>query len=104
MSGPGQAGGPGAEGRENEGEVPGQGAFGAASTAPELAPRPLVRDARRIVVTGYADSDNILASVNSGGAQYVLRKPWKNQDLVAMIEHLATQFQRAPWSQPARSA
>ncbi|MBK9072743.1 MAG: EAL domain-containing protein [Myxococcales bacterium] len=51
-------------------------------------------DARRIVVTGYADTDNILASVNNGGAQYVLRKPWKNQDLVTMIDHLVSAYER----------
>lgn len=44
---------------------------------------------RRVLVTGYADADTVMAAVNSGGVHYVVRKPWRPPELVTLIGELA---------------
>jgi diguanylate cyclase (GGDEF)-like protein len=49
-------------------------------------------EARRMIVTGYADSDNLIAAVNSGQIHYVLKKPWRHQDLHQVLDHMVGTF------------
>ena len=49
-------------------------------------------DARRVVVTGYADADNLLAAINSGQIHYVVKKPWKHPDLHQLLDQLVHAF------------
>src|SRR5690349_4878674 len=49
-------------------------------------------EARRMIVTGYADSDNLIAAVNSGQIHYVLKKPWRHQDLHQVLDHMVGSF------------
>jgi response regulator RpfG family c-di-GMP phosphodiesterase len=45
-------------------------------------------DVRRVLVTGYADADTVMAAVNSGGVHYVVRKPWRPPELVTLVAEL----------------
>jgi diguanylate cyclase (GGDEF)-like protein len=44
--------------------------------------------AKRVIITGYSDVDNIIASVNSGQIHYVVKKPWNHQELDRVLRHL----------------
>lgn len=44
---------------------------------------------RRVLVTGYADADTVMAAVNSGGVHYVVRKPWRPPELANLVGELA---------------
>jgi diguanylate cyclase (GGDEF)-like protein len=46
-------------------------------------------EVRRVLVTGYADADTVMAAVNSGGVNYVVRKPWRPPELATLIGELA---------------
>lgn len=46
-------------------------------------------EVRRVLVTGYADADTVMAAVNSGGVNYVVRKPWRPPELVTLIGELS---------------
>jgi diguanylate cyclase (GGDEF)-like protein len=50
-------------------------------------------ETRRVMVTGYADADNLIASINSGQVHYVVRKPWKHQELQQLLEQMVRSFQ-----------
>jgi diguanylate cyclase (GGDEF)-like protein len=50
-------------------------------------------EARRVLVTGYADADSLIASINSGQIHYVVRKPWKHQELHQLLEQMVRSFQ-----------
>ncbi len=45
-------------------------------------------DARRVIITGYADTDNLIQSVNSGRIHYIITKPWKHQELHQVLDQL----------------
>jgi len=45
-------------------------------------------DARRVVITGYADSDNLIAAINDGRIHYLVTKPWKHQELAQLLDQL----------------
>ncbi len=45
-------------------------------------------DAKRIIITGYADADNVIAAINSGRIHYLIKKPWKHQELHQILEQL----------------
>lgn len=41
---------------------------------------------RRAVVTGYPESEDLIAAINAGHLHYVITKPWKVQDLIQVID------------------
>ncbi|CAN5900888.1 hypothetical protein BH11MYX3_BH11MYX3_32080 [soil metagenome] len=43
---------------------------------------------RRAVVTGYPESDDLIAAINAGHLHYVITKPWKLQDLLQVVDQL----------------
>jgi len=45
-------------------------------------------DAKRVIITGYADVDNIIEAVNTGKIHYVIRKPWNHRDLDRVVDQL----------------
>ncbi len=45
-------------------------------------------DARRVIITGYADTDNLIQSVNAGRIHYIITKPWKHQELHQVLDQL----------------
>ncbi len=50
-------------------------------------------DARRVIITGYADADNLVAAINSGQIHYLIKKPWNHQELNQVLEQLAQSYQ-----------
>jgi diguanylate cyclase (GGDEF)-like protein len=50
-------------------------------------------DARRVIVTGYADGDNLLAAINAGQIHYVVKKPWRHPELHQLVEQLVRAFE-----------
>jgi diguanylate cyclase (GGDEF)-like protein len=52
--------------------------------------RPL---ARRAVVTGFPESDDLIAAINAGHLHYVITKPWRVQDLMQTVDQLVHTFQ-----------
>ena len=48
--------------------------------------------ARRVLVTGYPESDNVIAAVNSGGVHHILRKPWAPEHMLSVCDRLADQY------------
>src|SRR5690606_37402462 len=51
--------------------------------------RPLCR---RAVVTGYPESDELIAAINAGHLHYVITKPWKLTDLLQVVDQLIHTF------------
>ncbi|HET9989808.1 MAG TPA: EAL domain-containing protein, partial [Kofleriaceae bacterium] len=47
--------------------------------------RPLTR---RAVVTGFPESEELIAAINAGHLHYVITKPWKLADLLQVVEQL----------------
>ncbi len=45
-------------------------------------------DAKRVIITGYAEVDNIIDSINAGQIHYVVKKPWNHQELDRVLTHL----------------
>lgn len=45
-------------------------------------------DAKRVVITGYADADNVIAAINDGQIHYLVKKPWKHQELHQVLDQL----------------
>ena len=43
---------------------------------------------RRAVVTGYPESDDLIAAINAGHLHYVITKPWKLTDLLQVVDQL----------------
>jgi diguanylate cyclase (GGDEF)-like protein len=50
-------------------------------------------DAKRVIVTGYAEVDSIIASIDSGQIHYVVKKPWNTRELERIINHLVLVYQ-----------
>src|SRR5262249_48409468 len=50
-------------------------------------------DARRVIVTGFADADNLLAAINTGQIHQVVKKPWRYPELLQIVEQLVRAFQ-----------
>jgi response regulator RpfG family c-di-GMP phosphodiesterase len=48
----------------------------------------MLPDARRVLITGYADAENLIAAINSGPIHYVVVKPWKHQELNQLLDQL----------------
>jgi len=44
-------------------------------------------DAVTIMLTGYADKENAIKSINEVGLYYYLEKPWDNNDLIKVIKN-----------------
>ncbi len=42
-------------------------------------------DTIRILITGYTDTENLIAAINDAGIWHFIRKPWRNQELVNLI-------------------
>lgn len=47
---------------------------------------------RRAVVTGFPESDELIAAINAGHLHYVITKPWKLQDLLQVVDQLLTTY------------
>jgi diguanylate cyclase (GGDEF)-like protein len=47
---------------------------------------------RRAVVTGFPESDDLIAAINAGHLHYVITKPWKLQDLLQVVDQLVHTF------------
>src|ERR1700685_239741 len=43
---------------------------------------------QRAVVTGFPESEDLIAAINAGHLHYVITKPWKLQDLLQVVEQL----------------
>ncbi|HTJ41984.1 MAG TPA: EAL domain-containing protein [Kofleriaceae bacterium] len=50
-------------------------------------------EARRVIVTGYADGDNLLAAINAGQIHYVVKKPWRHPELHQLIDQMVRAFE-----------
>lgn len=49
--------------------------------------REIVPDAVRVILTGYTDVNDIIASINDGNVYKFLTKPWKNPELLQTVKH-----------------
>ena len=47
---------------------------------------------RLAVVTGYPESEDLIAAINAGHLHYVVTKPWKLQDLLQVVDQLVRTF------------
>lgn len=47
---------------------------------------------RRAVVTGFPESEDLIAAINAGHLHYVITKPWKLQDLLQVVDQLVHTF------------
>jgi diguanylate cyclase (GGDEF)-like protein len=47
---------------------------------------------RRAVVTGYPESEELIAAINAGHLHYVITKPWKLTDLLQVVDQLVQTF------------
>ena len=47
---------------------------------------------RRAVVTGFPESEDLIAAINAGHLHYVITKPWKLQDLLQVVDQLLHTF------------
>ena len=48
---------------------------------------------RRAVVTGFPESEELIAAINAGHLHYVITKPWKLADLLQVVDQLVHTFQ-----------
>jgi diguanylate cyclase (GGDEF)-like protein len=44
--------------------------------------------AKRVIITGYADADNVITAINEGQIHYLVKKPWKHQELHQILDQL----------------
>lgn len=44
-------------------------------------------DAVRILITGYSDANIAIAAINEGDVYYYISKPWKNDEVIKIIEN-----------------
>jgi len=51
-------------------------------------------EAVRMLFTGYADLDSIIAAINQGHIFQFLKKPWQAEDLEAAVRHAAIEYDR----------
>jgi diguanylate cyclase (GGDEF)-like protein len=47
---------------------------------------------RRAVVTGFPESEELIAAINAGHLHYVITKPWRLQDLLQVVENLIVMY------------
>jgi diguanylate cyclase (GGDEF)-like protein len=47
---------------------------------------------RRAVVTGFPDSEELIAAINAGHLHYVITKPWRLQDMLQVVDQLVHTF------------
>ncbi len=47
---------------------------------------------RRAVVTGFPESDELIAAINAGHLHYVITKPWKLTDVMTVVDQLIHTF------------
>ena len=47
---------------------------------------------RRAVVTGFPESEELIAAINAGHLHYVITKPWKLADLLQVVDQLVHTF------------
>lgn len=50
------------------------------------------RTARKVLLTGQADQADTIRAVNEGGLNHYLGKPWKPEDLVAVVREQLTRY------------
>jgi response regulator RpfG family c-di-GMP phosphodiesterase len=48
----------------------------------------------RMLFTGYADLDSIIAAINQGHVFHFLRKPWQPEELLAAVRQAALEYDR----------
>ena len=58
---------------------------------------------RRAVVTGFPESDELIAAINAGHLHYVITKPWKLTDLLQVVDQLDPHVQARARQQPPAS-
>ena len=47
-----------------------------------------VPEAKRVIITGYADIDGLIEAINAGQIHYFVKKPWNAQELTRAMEGL----------------
>jgi diguanylate cyclase (GGDEF)-like protein len=45
-------------------------------------------EAKRVIITGYADLEGVIDAINNGQIHYFVRKPWNHQELDRMLANL----------------
>jgi response regulator RpfG family c-di-GMP phosphodiesterase len=50
--------------------------------------------AMRMLFTGYADLESIIAAINQGHIYQFMRKPWKPEELLAAVRDAAAEYDR----------
>ncbi len=65
-------------------------------TGVELLSRAKARNpqAIRMLFTGYADLESIIAAINQGHIYQFLKKPWQPEELQAAVRQAATEYER----------
>jgi diguanylate cyclase (GGDEF)-like protein len=48
---------------------------------------------RRVVVTGFPESEELIAAINAGHLHYVITKPWKLSDMLQVVDQLLHTYQ-----------
>jgi response regulator RpfG family c-di-GMP phosphodiesterase len=48
----------------------------------------------RLLFTGYADLESIIAAINQGHIYHFLKKPWQPEELLAAVRTAATEYDR----------
>jgi len=51
-------------------------------------------NAIRLLFTGYADLESIIAAINQGHVYHFLKKPWQPEDLLAAVRMAASEYDR----------
>lgn len=65
-------------------------------TGVELLEKVRVRNPRaiRMLFTGYADLDSIIAAINQGHIYQFLKKPWRPEELLEAVRQAAAEYDR----------
>ncbi len=65
-------------------------------TGVELLSKVKAKDPKavRMLFTGYADLESIIAAINQGHIYQFLRKPWQPEDLLAAVRQAAVEYDR----------
>lgn len=65
-------------------------------TGVELLERVKARNpqAVRLLYTGFADLESIIAAINQGHVYQFLKKPWQPEDLLEAVRHAALEYDR----------
>src|SRR3954466_15776463 len=48
----------------------------------------------RLLFTGFADLESVIAAINQGHVYQFLKKPWQPEELEAAVRHAACEFER----------